>query len=148
MSQCELALQSRGPLKDPFMNEYSRDQELPSFNFTGPLGPLGNQSSCIRWHVSLSCSDNFHHHWPRLSLAHEAQPQNSPTELGSALSTVIAESSQVDGLCPIYGDSRVISSGTRPVFPPRDFRPNLLGCLKVFFFFFFFMKLPPDSNKS
>ena len=90
------ALQSRGPLKDTFMNEYSRDQELPSFIFTGPLGPLGNQSSCIRWHVSLCCSDNFHCHWPRLSLAHEAYPQTSPTELGSALSKVIAESSQVE----------------------------------------------------
>ena len=33
------ALQSRGPLKDPFMNEYSWDQELPCFNLPGLLVP-------------------------------------------------------------------------------------------------------------
>lgn len=100
------ASQSRGPLKGPFMNEYSRDQELPSFILPGPLGPLGNQSSCKPWHASLCCSDNFHRHWPRLSLADEAHPQDSPAELGSALSTVTAESSQVEpGHCSLPGIS-------------------------------------------
>lgn len=113
---------SRGPLKDPFMNEYSRDQGTPSFNFTGPLEvPWETKAVVSRWHVSLCCSDNFHHHWPRLSLAHEAYPQNSPTQ---------------NWALPVYGISRVISSGTRPLFS-RDFRPNPLGCLKVFLVFFF-----------
>lgn len=88
------------------MNEYSRDQELHPLTSQALLVPWETKAVAYDGTLSLVAQDNFHHHWPRLSLAHEAYPQNSPTELGSSLSTVIAESSQVEpGHCSLPGIS-------------------------------------------